>query len=140
MLANYGRCTQKICQRFASRLGISEKQALGMGAPFGSGMGHGETCGCITGALLVLGMRYAPERMEDAEKMSALLQDQVADFEERFLSKWNSLICKEILETDLSEPGAMKAAAEKGLFANICGPMLTEVCDILEDMLKTESA
>lgn len=137
MLANYGRCAQKICQRFASRVGISEKQALGLGAPFGSGMGHGETCGCVTGALLLLGLSHAPESMDEAEKMGALLQEQVAHFEERFLQKRKSLLCKELLGMDLSEPGQMKAAAEQGLFADICAPLLAETCQILEDMLPT---
>lgn len=138
MLANYGRCAQKLCQRFASRVGISEKQALGLGAAFGSGMGHGETCGCVTGALMLLGLRHAPESMEEAEKMGALLQEQVAHFEERFLQKRNSLICKELLGIDLSEPGRMKAAAEQGLFANICAPLLAESCQILEEMLESK--
>lgn len=82
MLANFGRCAQRICMHFAPRLGISEAQAIGAGAAFGSGMGHGETCGCVTGALLVLGLRYSQGSMEDAEKMSTELQERVADFEE----------------------------------------------------------
>ena len=64
ILRNFGRrvvCTQQVCTRFAPRLGISRAQALGMGAAFGSGMGHAETCGCVTGALLVLGLQFGPQ-------------------------------------------------------------------------------
>ena len=69
ILRNFGRrvvCTQQICTRFAPRLGISRAQALGMGAAFGSGMGHAETCGCVTGALLVLGLQFGPQNEEAA--------------------------------------------------------------------------
>lgn len=69
ILRNFGRrvvCTQQVCTRFAPRLGISRAQALGMGAAFGSGMGHAETCGCVTGALLVLGLQFGPQNEETA--------------------------------------------------------------------------
>ena len=135
MLANFGRCAHRICMHFAPRLGISEAQAIGAGAAFGSGMGHGETCGCVTGALLVLGLRYSQGSMEDAEKMSTELQERVADFEERFLAKHKSLICKEILEADISQPEGMKTVMDKGLFACVCGPMVAETCTLLEEML-----
>ena len=73
--------------------------------------------------------------MEDAEKMSTELQERVADFEERFLAKHKSLICKEILEADISQPEGMKTVMDKGLFACVCGPMVAETCTLLEEML-----
>lgn len=72
------------------------RQALGMGAAFGSGMGHAETCGCVTGALLVLGLQFGPQNEETAATAAERLQEQVAVFEERFLAKQHSLIAKEI--------------------------------------------
>ena len=51
-------CSQQICRHFAPRLGIDDSLALRMAAAFGSGMGHAGTCGCFTGAMLVLGLRF----------------------------------------------------------------------------------
>ena len=59
----------------------------------------------------------------------------MADFEERFLAKHKTLICKEILEADISQPEGMKTVMDKGLFACVCGPMVAETCTLLEEML-----
>lgn len=137
MMVSYGRCAQKICRIFAEHLGITEKQALGMGAPFGCGLGHAETCGCVAAALLVLGLRHAPESMEDAEKMAAVLQEKSSEFEKRFVERWGGLTCKAILKTDIAATStAMKEAAEAGLFATICAPMIEDTCTILKEMLE----
>lgn len=138
MPANFGRCTQRICLHFAPRLGLTPSQALGMGTAFGSGMGHAETCGCVTGALLVLGLHHRPDTEDDADKKRDLLQERVAVFEERFLEKQPSLICREILGMDIALPEGMKAAADTGVLSRVCGPLINETCAILEDMLKTE--
>ena len=59
MAARLGHCAQQVCVHFASRLGLDDAQAVGMGAAFGTGMGHADVCGCISGAHIVLGLRYA---------------------------------------------------------------------------------
>lgn len=142
ILHNFGRhivCTQQVCTRFAPRLGISEAQALGMGAAFGSGMGHAETCGCVTGALLVLGLGFGPQSKEAAATAAERLQERVTAFEERFLKNQPSLICKEILGADISRPEGMAVVMQKGLFATVCAPMVAAACEILEEMLASET-
>ena len=37
----------------------TEEEALKIGACFGGGMWHGETCGWVVGALIALGIKYA---------------------------------------------------------------------------------
>ena len=49
-------CCQSVLLPFAQELGISEEQAMAIGAHFGSGMRHGGTCGALCGAGMVLGM------------------------------------------------------------------------------------
>lgn len=137
--ANYGRCAQKICLPFAERFGLTPQQMLGLSAGFGSGMGHADTCGCITAAMILLGLRYAPESMDDAEKMAAILQEKMAEFEERFVAKRKSLLCREILDLDISMPGGMKEGKESGRFAEICFPMIAETCVIMKEMLNRDA-
>ena len=52
------RCSQAVFAAFAEQFGITEKQALQIGACFGGGMNKGEVCGACTGALMVLGLKY----------------------------------------------------------------------------------
>lgn len=142
ILRNFGRnvvCTQQICGHFSSRLGIGEDVALRMGAAFGSGMGHAQTCGCVTGALLVLGLKYGPDTREDAVKAGEALREQVAIFEEKFLEKYPGLICRDLLGVDISQPEGLRRAMEHGLFSSVCAPMVAATCGILEEMLAAEA-
>ena len=43
--------------------------------------------------------------------------------------------CRDILGMDITQPGVMKVAAEKGLFATVCADMLAQTCAVLDEML-----
>lgn len=60
-------CSQAVLAAYAEECGISEKQALKLGACFGSGMRKGEVCGACTGALMVLGLLYGQCDKNDSE-------------------------------------------------------------------------
>ena len=49
-------CAQSVLVPFAKDCGLTEEQAYKVGAHFGAGMKIGQTCGAITGALMVLGL------------------------------------------------------------------------------------
>ena len=51
-------CSQAVLAAFKDEVGLTEKQALKLGACFGSGMRKGEVCGACTGAFMVLGLLY----------------------------------------------------------------------------------
>ncbi len=48
-------CAQAVLVSFAPEAGLTEAQAMGVAANFGSGMKMAATCGAITGGLMVLG-------------------------------------------------------------------------------------
>ena len=136
MVTRLGYCAQEVCLHCASRLGISEAQAIGMGAAFGTGMGHADVCGCISGAHIVLGLRYGrAENMEEAKRVTPRLVRKVTEFEERLEKTQPCRACRDILGMDITQPGVMHEAAEKGLFVSVCGEMLKQTCAILDDML-----
>ena len=58
-------CSQAILAAYANECGLSEEQALKLGACFGSGMRKGEVCGACTGALMVLGFLYGQYEKSD---------------------------------------------------------------------------
>ena len=54
--ANYS-CAQSVLSAFANQFGLPVQTALKLASPFGGGIARrGETCGAVTGALLVLGL------------------------------------------------------------------------------------
>ncbi len=50
-------CAQSVLVPFARELGLTEEQAYQLGSCFGSGMLHGATCGALSAALMVAGMK-----------------------------------------------------------------------------------
>ena len=131
-------CSQAVFAAFAEELGITEKQALKIGACLGSGMRKGEVCGACTGALLALGLKFGQSDEEDIE--SRLKTNEVTD---RFLAEFKkengSYMCKELLGCDLSTQEGIAMAVEKKLFTEFCPKMVESATKIAEDILKVGS-
>ena len=111
-------CSQIVLSQVSEKLGITREEALKIAACFGGGMWHGETCGCVVGALIALGMKYATTEANDQEKKDKLLELK-AQFEEKFCKKNGSCICREILGYDLSVPEEMAKIQEENLLATL---------------------
>ena len=58
-------CSQVVAGAFAEELGITQEEAYKMAAGFGGGMGIGETCGAVVGAMIVLGHECQKSRVPD---------------------------------------------------------------------------
>ena len=110
-------CSQQICRHFAPRLGIDDSLALRMAAAFGSGMGHAGTCGCFTGAMLVLGLRFGPHESATASACTERLAGEIRRFEGLFRQAHGSLLCRDILGIDISSPEGLARACAQGLSA-----------------------
>ena len=127
-------CSQIVLSNVCDKLDISREEALKIAACFGGGMWHGETCGCVVGALIALGMKYATTKENDHEKKDELLKLK-SKFEEEFCKKNKSCICKEILGYNLSKPEEMKKIKEEKLLETKCPKVVLSACEILEKMM-----
>ena len=127
-------CSQIVLSNVCDKLEISKEEALKIAACFGGGMWHGETCGCVVGALIALGIKYATVKENDHKKKEELLGLK-AKFEEEFCKKNKSCICKEILGYNLSIPEEMKKIQEEKLLETKCPKVVLSACEILEKMM-----
>lgn len=128
-------CSQAVFAAFAEELGITEKQALKIGACFGSGMRKGEVCGACAGALMVLGLKYGQCNQEDIE--SRLKTNEVTDrFMSEFKKENGSYMCRELLGCDLGTPEGIAVAVEKKLFTEFCPQMVESATRIAENILR----
>lgn len=128
-------CSQAVLAAFAEELGLTEEQALKLGACFGSGMRKGEVCGACTGALMVLGLKYGQADEQDIE--SRLMTNKVTDlFLEKFKKENGSYICKELLGCDLSTEKGIAEALQKNLFIEFCPEMVESAAKIAEEVIE----
>lgn len=127
-------CSQVVLAQYAERLGLGLDEANRMGAAFGGGMGIGETCGAVTGAMIALGIKYGhcqEEHMEQKDIMNA----KRAEFLEAFLKKYPACSCKGLLKHDISKPEEMQKILDEGLLFDFCPQVVADVIKILDDML-----
>ena len=107
-------CSQVVAGRFADELEMEESLLRKMSACFGGGMQCGETCGAVTGALMVLGLAG-----KGADEATALMR--------RFREKNQVLDCANLL----------RLAKERGEERKChCDRMVYEAVELLEDLLK----
>jgi len=116
-------------------LGLDRELALEVAGAFGGGMARmGETCGAVTGAFMVIGLKYGMTKAKDEgarDKTYKLAQELVT----RFRSRHGSMVCRELLGYDLSNPEGRKAAFDKGLFFTLCPHLVRDAVEILEQLL-----
>jgi C_GCAxxG_C_C family probable redox protein len=128
-------CSQAVFATFAEKLGLNREKALKIADAFGAGMGGmAETCGAVTGAVMVFGLKYGREKADDKpakEKTRELVKKFAAEFKARN----RSTICRELLGCDISSPAGMKQADELGLFKTRCPGFVRDAAEIVEKLL-----
>jgi len=128
-------CSQAVLAAFAPESGITEEQALRLGACFGSGMRKGEVCGACTGALMALGLMYGQFNKEDIE--SRMRANKVnEEMMDGFKEKCGSYICNELLNCDISTEEGRAYARENNLFTDFCPKMVANAVEVLEEILQ----
>lgn len=109
--------------------------ALRIAGVFGSGMARtGETCGAVTGALMVIGLKHAKTKKGDddsRERAYALAQE----FMGAFRGRNGTLLCRELLGADVSTPEGRKEVREKDLFRTVCPKFVRDAGELLENIL-----
>ena len=68
-----------------------------------------QTCGAVTGAFMVLGLKYGNDDIHYKEAKERVYK-LVREFSHRFESRNNSIICRELLGCDISNPEGIIAA------------------------------
>lgn len=130
-------CSQAVFSTYGEKLGLDRETAMKISTPFGGGIARmGETCGAVTGALMVIGLKHgnmSDWRTEDKQKEKAYRLSM--EFAEKFKSRNGSVRCKDILGADLSTPEGRKAANDGKLFITTCPKFVRDAAEILEEIL-----
>jgi len=132
-------CSQAVLSVYAEEFGLCRETALKIACGFGGGMGRmALTCGAVTGAFMVIGLKYGnvdANEKEIKEKTYGL----VKEFARRFEKRNGSSVCRELLGCDISEPDGLRSAKENDLFASVCPGLVQDAVGILEEMLAEDS-
>jgi len=127
-------CSQAIAATYGPDFGLPREQAMKVASGFAGGMRLGETCGAVTGAFMVLGLKFGGADCETRDGRDAVYA-ALADFVRRFEQRNRVVICRELLGCDISTPDGARKANREGLFRTICPNLVKDAAEILEEML-----
>lgn len=130
-------CSQAILSTYCVQMGLDREVALKLACPFGAGMGRmSETCGAVTGAYMLIGLKYGkylPEDNDAKEKSYAL----VNEFTESFKQLHGSISCKDLLlDKDMKSPEDLQYIKDNNLWVKLCPIFIRDSAQIIEDMLE----
>ena len=127
-------CAQSVLLSFADDLKFSKELAQKMAAGFGGGMGkQQETCGAVTGAIMVLGMLKG-EEVNNNEELKATTYGAVKDLTRDFVAEYNTTKCRDLIGCDLNTPeGAAKFKEEK-IMETLCAGCVEKAVQIVEKL------
>jgi len=128
-------CSQSVLATFAPELGLDEEMALKIGTQFGGGSRKGEVCGAVSGALMVLGLKYGHYHADNMEEKRTAYRI-AEDFMNRVIAEKGTTVCRELLGYNVSKPEEEEKIRELGLFQTVCPEMVRCVTGIVEKMLE----
>ena len=103
---------------------------------FGAGMSRlGSTCGAVSGACMVIGLKYCKYIASDNDSKEKTYQ-VVQKFVSEFIKRNKSTNCKELLGFDLGNQEDYEKAKDRGLFKTLCPELVKDAAELLESPLE----
>ncbi|MBP8605910.1 MAG: C_GCAxxG_C_C family protein [Phycisphaerae bacterium] len=132
-------CAQAVLAAFAEELGMDTPTALKVASGFGGGIGRtGQVCGALTGAVMVLGLKYGCGQAMDKTAKYELYR-KVQKLTEEFKLRTGSLYCRDLLGFDFLTPQGQMMAAQPGAFEQ-CDGFVHTAAELAEEMLQADES
>jgi C_GCAxxG_C_C family probable redox protein len=128
-------CTQSVLLSFCEEFGLSKETASKMACPFGGGIGgHGKICGAITGAMMVIGLKYGSANSTDLD--SKKISSEKAHFLlENFEEKHGSCDCNDLIGCRLYRLNPEELKVKRHHIHSTCPKFLETVIVFIEEEL-----
>lgn len=126
-------CSQALLVTYGIALGIDYVSAMKVASAFGGGINKmGDTCGSVTGALMVIGLKYG--FVDANDKASKTETDQRAErFVKEFKARNKSLICRELIGFDIGSNNR-KPDADR-IILDRCPKFVKDAAEIIEEIV-----
>lgn len=130
--ADFGHnCCQSVFLTFCEELGLDPTVGLKISGGLGAGFSRrGEVCGAVSGAIMALGLQrgfYDPANPES----KAEFVEKARAFMDEFEAKHGSIICRELLNFDISTEENYARAVNEGIFAGVCRDVIGDAADMI---------
>jgi C_GCAxxG_C_C family probable redox protein len=134
---NKYNCAQSVITVFGNEFGLSENDCLKVSCAFGGGMGRQQhTCGALTGALMVLGLKYG-KALNDPEEKKSFTYSKARELFSEFKKLHGSTICRDLLNgLNMNDPDDNRKIKELKLFDIQCEKYVADAVKISEKLME----
>lgn len=98
----------------------------------------GETCGVVTGSMMALGLKHGKTKPTDDDAKEKTY-NLVLEFVDKFKIRHNSIICRELLNCDMSTPEGLQEFKDRHLIETHCARFVKDAAEILEEILASSN-
>jgi C_GCAxxG_C_C family probable redox protein len=131
-------CAPSVLSTYSEQFGLGKELALKIACGFGGGIGRtGRTCGAVTGAIMVIGLKHGQADVADEESRQ-ITHELVKEFIARFTALHGSVECRELIGYDLSNPAEFESARESGVVERKCHGFVYDAARMLENVLRLQ--
>jgi C_GCAxxG_C_C family probable redox protein len=128
-------CAQAVLESHSAEFGLDTAVSRKIAGAFGGGMGHcGETCGAVSGALMLIGLKYGQYKDGDSDS-KAKTYKVTKEYVRRFKEEFGSVRCTELLKYDLTIEEELLKAREAGVLKTVCPELIKKSVELVEEIL-----
>ncbi len=127
------RCSQAVLEAFAADYHVDPMLARKIAMPLAGGSALGGECGAVSGAFLVIGLKYGVTDAQDAESFRTVF-GKVREFADKFRAIHGEIDCRKLIGLDVFTEDGYKEFAEKNLHDTKCAKYVGDAVKILEEM------
>ncbi len=127
-------CSQSMIMAYCHQFDIPETTAARLATGFAGGLAQGNTCGAVTGAIMVAGLKFGSGLAWDRYANDHCAQ-VTQEFCHRFKYRQKTIECREILvknQIDPGDPEQIQNLRESGL----CSQIVSDAQEILDELLE----
>jgi len=127
-------CSMAVLGTYCEQFGLDKHLAYKVSSGFGGGMHLDQTCGAVTGAIMVIGLKYGRTRADDIEaKMNTAKMTN--EFAKKFKARHGSISCTALIGCNVSTPEGFEEAKKRDLFKQVCPKYVISAAEILDEVL-----
>lgn len=132
-------CSQAVLGAYAEELGLTQESAMKLASSFGGGMGGmRDTCGAVSGMLMVAGLKWGYVDVGDLDAKTAHYA-RVRHLVEGFTAAHETIVCRELL-SHLGEQKADPSARTPEYYrVRPCVRFVETAARLLDEMEKREN-
>ena len=123
-------CAQSVLLTMQKFWNVANPLEPKVASAFGGGIGRrGSLCGALTGGVIAIGLKYGTNKplVEEREKAYSL----ALEFYNRFKKNCGSVLCRDLIGYDLTDPEELEKARNSNVFNEKCIYFVEKAIEIL---------